>query len=137
MKKESVACIILDESGRILIAHRKRIGQMGGRWEFPGGKVEENESAESAIKREMQEEFGIAVLPGKKIAETVFVHNNENVLLTAYEVSLLPGEKEKDWVLTEHTEINWVACDVIPLMHFVDSDMLLYPAVKEYLTNKK
>ena len=51
----SVACIDYRD-GKILIAKRIVRGDMGGRWEFPGGKIEEGEDYSTAIKREMQEE---------------------------------------------------------------------------------
>ncbi|HIW36318.1 MAG TPA: NUDIX domain-containing protein [Candidatus Treponema faecavium] len=137
MKKISVACIIVDDANRVLIAHRNQTGQMGGRWEFPGGKVEDGELPEAAIVREMQEEFGVRVRVGARIGETVFTHNAQDVQLIAYEVFLLPGEKEKKWTLSEHTEINWVACDAVPLRSFVDSDLLLYPQVKQFLDAKR
>ena len=46
--KHSIACIALDGT-KVLIAHRLPVGQMGDRWEFPGGKVEGDESCELAI----------------------------------------------------------------------------------------
>ena len=59
---ESVACIAY-KNGKVLIAHRNNVGAMGNRWEFPGGKVEEGESFEDAIKREMKEEFCVDCIP--------------------------------------------------------------------------
>ena len=66
MSKISIACIAYDGE-KILIAHRNPTGQMGGRWEFPGGKVEEGETDESAIVREFREEFGVTVSVNEKI----------------------------------------------------------------------
>ena len=53
----SIACIDYRD-GKLLIAKRKSGGDMGERWEFPGGKIEEGEDFAQAINREMQEEFG-------------------------------------------------------------------------------
>ena len=43
MSKTSIACIALFKD-KVLVAHRNLVGQMGGRWEFPGGKVEAGET---------------------------------------------------------------------------------------------
>ena len=72
----SVACIIY-KNGKVLIAHRNPTGDMGNRWEFPGGKVDEGETDEISIIREMSEEFGVKAVPGKKIASTTFYHKNK------------------------------------------------------------
>ena len=50
----SIACIDY-RNGKIFIAKRQMVGDMGGRWEFPGGKIEEGEDLETAVIREMQE----------------------------------------------------------------------------------
>ena len=54
--KHSVAAIVV-KNGRVLIGKRSDVGQMGGRWEFPGGKVDPGETYEEALKREFREEF--------------------------------------------------------------------------------
>ena len=51
--------VIKDTSGNVLIAKRPEHVHMGGRWEFPGGKVERNESVATALARELHEELGI------------------------------------------------------------------------------
>ena len=58
MNKKSIACIAFNEKN-VFIAHRNHVGQMGGRWEFPGGKVEDGETDEQSIIREFEEEFGV------------------------------------------------------------------------------
>ena len=133
--KKSVACIAF-ENGKILIAHRNPTGQMGNRWEFPGGKVEEGESPELTIAREMSEEFGIKVAVLQKITEGTFVHNDKQVLLEVYLIKVPhDGTKEK-YVLTEHSEYKWVSYDKIPKENFVDSDLKVYPQICKFLQEK-
>ncbi|MGH6888625.1 MAG: (deoxy)nucleoside triphosphate pyrophosphohydrolase [Rhizomicrobium sp.] len=55
------ACALIDSDGRVLIAQRAASREMGGLWEFPGGKVEDGERPEQALIRELREELGIAV----------------------------------------------------------------------------
>lgn len=135
--KSSVACVVLGKSAatknKILIAHRANKGQMGGRWEFPGGKVDGEENDKETIAREMLEEFGESVLVGERIAVTDFEHNGEKNSLTAYEVFFNNDGLEKPFSLTEHSEVKWVCFDEIPVDNFVDSDLKLLPSVKKYI----
>jgi 8-oxo-dGTP diphosphatase len=57
------ACVLLDGEGRILIAKRPPGRSLAGLWEFPGGKVEQGESPEHALVRELAEELGIDIAP--------------------------------------------------------------------------
>jgi len=136
MSKTSIACIAFDGE-KILIAHRNPTGQMGNRWEFPGGKVEEGESDQEAIVREFEEEFGVKVEVGEKIAETFFLHNNQQVALHAYEITVPHDGIEKKYVLSEHTEYKWAYPAEIPTLNFVDSDLLIYPDVMKWVAGKK
>ncbi|MBP5157530.1 MAG: NUDIX domain-containing protein [Treponema sp.] len=128
----SIACIVLRD-GRLLIAHRNPVGQMGGRWEFPGGKREPGEDDAAAVVREFREEFGVDVEVGSKIAEATFVHNGRNVALHAYRVFVPHDGVETPYSLSEHTEYRWALPSELEGLNFVDSDMKLYPAVRRYV----
>ncbi|MBR4630026.1 MAG: NUDIX domain-containing protein [Treponema sp.] len=132
--KISIACIAFNDK-KVLIAHRNPTGQMGGRWEFPGGKVEEGESEESAVVREFEEEFGVTVRVEKQIAEATFKHNGIDRILHAYLIDVPHDGIEKKYVLTEHTEYRWAELAEIPTLNFVDSDMLIYAQVAKYLAD--
>lgn len=136
MAKTSIACIVLDKR-KILIAHRISKGDMGSRWEFPGGKVEDGESDKQAVVREFKEEFGVTV---KKVDEQIttaeFRHNGEIRVLHAYRTFVPHKGRVLKYKLTEHTEYTWVDIDDVKLFNFVDSDLLLYPDVKNYIVTK-
>ena len=57
------AAALLDSSGRVLITQRPQHKQLGGLWEFPGGKVEPGEAPENALVRELEEELSLIVEP--------------------------------------------------------------------------
>ncbi|MCR5764127.1 MAG: NUDIX domain-containing protein [Treponema sp.] len=132
MTKVSIACIALDGK-KVLVAHRNPQGQMGGRWEFPGGKVEQGESDEQAVVREFSEEFGVSVTVGNLVASSEFQHNGQTVKLHAYRIYVPHNGMETEYVLSEHTEYAWVDVQEIPNLYFVDSDLKIYNDVKEYV----
>ncbi len=133
--KVSIACIAFNER-KVLIAHRNPTGQMGNRWEFPGGKVEEGENFEEAIIREFEEEFGVKVKVGNPVAEAQFNHKGETRDLKAFEIFVPHDGMTEKYVLTEHTEYRWAELAEIPQLNFVDSDLLIYPQVAKYLADK-
>ncbi len=136
----SVACIIIgktsDTKNKILIAHRIQKGDMGGRWEFPGGKVDSEETDHDAVVREMLEEFGENVLVGDMVGKAEFSHGEKKCSLHAYEVFFSNDGLEKPFSLSEHTEYAWVDSEKIPVDNFVDSDLKIYPLVKKYVQEK-
>lgn len=131
----SVACIVFMK-GKMLVAHRNPVGDMGGRWEFPGGKCDEGETERDAIIREMSEEFGVRAAVGEKIASAEFEHHGKKSVLHAYFVEFEHDGIEKPYVLTEHSEYKWVFPDEIKEMNFVDSDLKIYPEVMEFLKSR-
>jgi 8-oxo-dGTP diphosphatase len=122
--KRSVAGIALNE-GRYLIAKRLPGGDMGGRWEFPGGKIEEGEDCWKALEREFMEEFGIKVKATLPIGEAVFKHGEQDFLLSAFWVEL--PRNLMNIALTEHSEWRWASLDEILELDFTDSDRKLLP----------
>ncbi len=134
MAKVSIACIAIKDR-KILIAKRNPTGQMGSRWEFPGGKAEDGESDETAVIREFEEEFGVKVKVGNPVANAQFKHNGELRELKAYEIFVPHDGIETKYVLTEHTEYKWAEPAEIPQLNFVDSDLLIYPQVVKYLAD--
>lgn len=132
MPNVSIACIAFHDK-KIFIAHRNPVGQMGGRWEFPGGKLEDGENDCQAIVREMGEEFGVKVLVGEKITESSFFHCGKEVLLHVYRIFFPHDGTAEKFALTEHTEYKWVNVDEIPAENFVDSDLSILNDVKKYI----
>ncbi|MFT9849492.1 (deoxy)nucleoside triphosphate pyrophosphohydrolase [Aneurinibacillus sp. REN35] len=107
MKKiDVVGAVIVGEKGKILCALRSQDMSLPGMWEFPGGKIEAGETAESALTREITEELGIEIEVGELIADITHEYSNIIVrLLTYYAVMV-----DKNAVLrpTEHEQLEWV-----------------------------
>ncbi|MGL4987140.1 MAG: (deoxy)nucleoside triphosphate pyrophosphohydrolase [Treponemataceae bacterium] len=118
----SVAGIAIKNS-LFLIAKRNPEGDSGGKWEFPGGKVEEGENLPQALIREFQEEFNITIKVGTELAQTQFIHNNKNYFLHAFEIFI--SNEDNTFVLNEHSEFKWASLAEIKTLSFVESDFKL------------
>lgn len=113
-----VTAAIIKKENKILIAKRKR-AFMGSPWEFPGGKVEENETLQKCLKRELYEEFGIEVEVGTFVCSHKQVLNcQSSIHLYAYEVTHISGKFQ----LRDHEEIQWVTVDELERYNFPDTD---------------
>jgi 8-oxo-dGTP diphosphatase len=128
-QRNSVAGIALDGE-RIFIARRKAGGDLGSKWEFPGGKVKQNESAEAALIREYREELELEVAVGGHIASSSFEHNGTAFTLDAYRIFFESPENIK---LAEHSEWKWVPLGEIHALDFADSDRGLFAALEAYI----
>ena len=128
----SIACIDY-RNGKLLVAKRKSGGDMGERWEFPGGKIEEGEDFTAAINREMLEEFGCKVKIFEPLAQANFVHKGNDCTVNAFRVEFENDGIKKPFTLTEHTKAEWVSPEQINRLSFVDSDLSLYPQIKKAL----
>jgi len=115
--------------GKVFIARRKAGGDLGGKWEFPGGKVEEGEGDADALKREFLEEFGVDVTAGPLLATAEFTHNEQRFLLNAYRIFFA----SLCFNMVEHTEYRWAALEEIETLDFADSDRLLLPQLQAHL----
>ena len=90
-----VAAVIYDQTREhILIAKRPDDKHQGGKWEFPGGKVETNESAKQALERELDEELGIQLFSLqtlKPLIEIKHDYPDKSIFLDVYEVDQFSG----------------------------------------------
>jgi 8-oxo-dGTP diphosphatase len=124
----SVAGIAI-ERGKVFIARRKPGGDLGEKWEFPGGKVEEGETDADALRREYREEFGVAVEIGPLLASSEFTHKGRAFLLNAYRIFFT----DYHFKITDHSEWRWTAFNEIKALDFAGSDCGLFPALQAYL----
>jgi 8-oxo-dGTP diphosphatase len=89
-----VAAALTNQDGEILLQKRPAGRQMAGLWEFPGGKVEEGESPESALIRELEEELGV-VITGSDVVPFTFASEpleDRHLLLLLYRCTQWAGE---------------------------------------------
>ncbi|MEL6289378.1 MAG: (deoxy)nucleoside triphosphate pyrophosphohydrolase [Pseudomonadota bacterium] len=101
-----VACALVDDDGRVLLAKRPEGRSDAGLWEFPGGKIEPGETPEAALIRELHEELGIDVTAAC-LAPFTFASTARSVghlLMPLFVCRRWEGEV----VAHEHEELAWV-----------------------------
>jgi 8-oxo-dGTP diphosphatase len=119
---------IIRQGRKFFLARRKPTGSMASRWEFPGGKVEGEETPEQGLKRELEEEFGIHADIGSLLFTTCFRNNDIEYRLISFEATI----GEPPVFLAEHTEIGWFTLEEIERLDLADSDRVLFQKLKPY-----
>ena len=118
MEPKDVVAAIIKKDNFYLIVQRNRNKYMGLKWEFPGGKVETNETFHEALSREIQEELSIQINVHEKIAEEKYKDEQINIILHYY----LCSEKSGTTILNEHENIAWVEKKDFDKYDFVEGD---------------
>ena len=86
-----VAAVLRDVRGRILLARRTAGRDLAGAWEFPGGKVESNETPLQALARELHEELGIRIGPAEPFIAVPQAYPTKRIVLDVYTVTAYEG----------------------------------------------
>ena len=99
----SVAIALLWKEGKLLIQRRPEQGLLGGLWEFPGGKIEKNETPEEALRRELKEELGVEMRIERPLAIVKHAYTHFRVILHPFEGHLQKGNpslapQKRRWV---------------------------------------
>lgn len=105
LKNLDVVAAIIEREGKILLARRPEDGDQPGLWEFPGGKVEADETQPEALARELLEELGIAANIGDYVASHRREVSGRIIHLHAWHVAAFQGE------LTAHCHSALVWCE--------------------------
>ena len=104
MKNILVVAALIKKNNDVLIARRSTGDEnVLGKWEFPGGKVEPNETEGHAIEREIKEEFELDIKANKYITNNVCEYPTKTVDLRLYECEYISGE----FKLHDHSEYKW------------------------------
>ena len=117
---------VLIRGQMILAAQRSSTMSLAGMWEFPGGKIEPNESPNEALLRELKEELLCTAEIGEHIQTTEYEYEFGIVVLTTYYCSLKGDEPR----LTEHSEIRWIHVTKLDQLNWAPADI---PAVEKVM----
>jgi len=112
-----VAAIIRDNQ-KILITQRFDNVHLPGLWEFPGGKVEPDESLTAALEREIREELGVTILVGDEFFSVVHDYTPKSVRLHFFNCSIIDGEPHP----LEVADMRWVRPEELGQFEFPPAD---------------
>jgi 8-oxo-dGTP diphosphatase len=124
-----VVCAVIIKDKNILIAQRSNEMKMPLKWEFPGGKLEEEESEKQALIREIKEELNIEIPPVKKISSHVHDYGDFKINLIAYLCDYVAGEIK----LLEHQDYKFVEFDKLLDFDLADADIPIIEKLKTLL----
>jgi mutator protein MutT len=125
-----VVAAVIEDSGRFLVTRRQAGVHLAGMWEFPGGKIDPDETHADALRREIREELDADVSIGDLVLATTHAYPEKTVTLYFYRCSLLA---EPQPMLGQ--EMRWVDRDALQRLGFPPADeelikLLTQPAAR-------
>ena len=125
------AVALIDRDGRVLLAQRPEGKSMAGLWEFPGGKVEEGETPEVALIRELEEELGINTWESCLAPLTFASHSYDDfhLMMPLYAINKWQGEPKGQ----EGQALQWVTKAELRELPMPPADAPLLPAVLDWM----
>ncbi|MCA2939636.1 MAG: 8-oxo-dGTP diphosphatase MutT [Microcystis aeruginosa Ma_QC_Ch_20071001_S25] len=130
--KQIGVAVIRDDRDLILIDRRLAKGLLGGFWEFPGGKIEGNETVQECIKREVLEEIGIEIAVDSHLITIDHTYSHFRVNLQVYNCRYLSGEARA----IECEEIRWVTIQELDNYTFPAANQEIIRALKDMVNSK-
>jgi 8-oxo-dGTP diphosphatase len=121
-----VTCAIINLKGKILVVQRSEMMSLPLKWEFPGGKVDTNESEINCVKREIKEELDIEISIVKRLTPSNFDYPNVSIEL----IPFLANYKEGEIYLKEHKQYLLLTKHELSNLDWSDADL---PVLKELI----
>ena len=124
---EVVAAIIIKDN--MVYATQRGYGEFKGWWEFPGGKTEDGESLENALKREIREELGAEIEVGELLDTVEWDYPNFHLTMHCFVCSLLSDTLQ----LNEHEADAWLGAESLHSVKWLPADEGLIPRIQRVL----
>ena len=122
-----VVCALIERGGRVLVARRPAGKSQGGKWEFPGGKIEPGETPEAALVREIREELHLEITVGGRLPSSDFNYDGFSISLQPFR-AVVRDEAEPH--PTEHAAVRWCAPEELRTLDWAPADV---PIMDHYL----
>ena len=122
----NVACAIVLFQDKVLVTQRSELMKLPLKWEFPGGKIESNESEIECVKREIKEEIDIEIDVLKRISNSIYDYGAFKVNLIPFVANYISGKIR----LTEHKDFKLLKKSELMALDWADADI---PIVEEFL----
>ena len=121
MKKVEVVAAIIERDDKILCVQRDdhKYPYLSNKWEFPGGKMEEGESQEETIVREIREELSMEIKPIKHLLSNTHHYPNFSIELHTWLCKPLSGEPQ----LNEHQAAVWLEAQDLEKLNWAEADV--------------
>ena len=122
----NVTCGIILKDGRVLVTQRSEKMQLALKWEFPGGKIEANETDEQCLHRELKEELGIEIEILEKLEPKPFHYEKFSINLIPFVANHISGEI----MLHEHRDFKWLTREELTTLDWASADV---PVLESFL----
>jgi len=120
----AAACIL--RNSRVLIA-RRSYGDLAGRWEFPGGKVEPGESSKQALVREIREEMAVDITVDSFLMTREYDYPQFHLTMDCFLCTL----RSDHMILNSHTGVRWIPLDDTESIGWVPADEAVYRRLQQ------
>ena len=124
----AVICNSLQYKEKIF-ATARGYGEFKGLWEFPGGKVEPNETSVQALKREISEELNISIIVGELIDVIEYDYPKFHLVMHCYWCEITDGQLS----LNEALSSKWLTKDTLYSVHWLPADKIILSKIQENL----
>lgn len=121
MKKIEVVCAVIKKDNKVFCCKRGPGRELEGFYEFPGGKIELNETKEAALHREIEEELTTEININRYITTVDYDYSTFHLTMHAFLCEIIKG----DLTLSEHTDKKWLTEKDIILDKFAPADRLV------------
>ena len=128
MKTIRVAAAVIRKGDKIF-ATQRGYGELKGGWEFPGGKIEDGETPQEALKREIEEELDTEILVGELIDTIEYDYPTFHLSMDCFWCEIVEGRL----VLKEHEAARWLDRKTINDVEWLPADVTLVGKIKETL----
>lgn len=128
MKTIKVVAAIIRGKDRIF-ATQRGYGEFKDGWEFPGGKIEEGETPENALIREIREELDTEISVGEKITCVEYDYPKFHLSMDCFWAEIVSG----DLVLKEHEAAKWLSREELDSVDWLPADLELIEKIKEQM----
>ena len=122
----NVTAAIIERDGKYLIGRRKSGRHLVGKWEFPGGAIEDGENPKECLRRELKEELGRKFIVGDFFDEAIYDYGHKKIKLIGHYATGVSAI----FSLNAHDIIRWVSKDELRNYDFCEADL---PFVKKLI----